>query len=213
MSIRIVLADDHQMLRSALAGLLDAVPDFEVVAQADNGRVAVELAEEFRPDVVILDITMPVLNGIEATRRIREVCPGVRVLALSMHAENRFVTEALRAGASGYVLKMADFDELAAAVRSVAGGGTHVSPELAGQVIRELADQVPAPDPAYHLSDREREVLQLLADGRSSKESAQLLHVSVKTIDSHRRQVMQKLGLGSVAELTKYAIKSGLTSL
>lgn len=211
--IRILIADDHQMLREGLASLLSAEPDFEIVGQAGDGREAVRMADELRPDIALLDITMPEMNGIEAARRICRDIPGVRVIALSMHSENRFVTEMFQAGAGGYVLKMGEFEELAEAVRTVASGGSFVSSQVAGDVIRTLAGQLPAAADAGGLSEREREVLQLLAEGKSSKESAQILHVSVKTIDSHRRQVMLKLGLNSVAELTKYAIKSGLTSL
>lgn len=211
--IRILIADDHQMFREGLANLLAAEPDFEVVGQAGDGRAALAITGELKPDVALLDITMPEMNGIETARQIRRAFPEVRVVALSMHSENRFVTEMFQAGAGGYVLKMCEFDELAEAVRTVAAGGSFVSSRVAGEVIRRLADQLPASADAGGLSDREREVLQLLAEGKSSKESALLLHVSVKTIDSHRRQVMQKLGLNSVAELTKYAIKSGLTSL
>ena len=211
--IRIVLADDHRLFREGLAGLLAGEVDFQVVAEAGDGLEAVRLVGEHLPDVAILDVTMPGLNGIETARIICRDFPSVRILGLSMHTENRFVTEMFQAGASGYVLKMGDFEELAGAVRTVADGGTFVSPEVAGEVIRNLAGQVPDSASAGGLSDREREVLQLLAEGRSSKESAQLLHVSVKTIDSHRRQIMQKLELGSIAELTKYAIRSGLTNL
>ena len=201
------------MFREGLAGLLAAEKDFRVAAEAGDGREALRLASELQPDVAILDVTMPGMNGIETARAIARDCPAVRMLALSMHAESRFVAEMFKAGASGYVLKMCDFDELAEAVRTVAAGETYVSRQVAGDVIRSLAGQVPGAPSPDGLSDREREVLQLLAEGKSAKESALLLHVSVKTIDSHRRQIMQKLGLDSVAELTKYAIRSGLTSL
>lgn len=213
MTIRLLLADDHKLLREGLAGLLSAEEDFSVVAEAGDGLEAVRLAGELKPDVAILDVTMPGMNGIEATRAIRRDHPEVRVLALSMHVENRFVTEMFQAGANGYVLKMSEFEELAEAVRVVAGGGNYVSAEVAGDVIKGLAAFAPGAGDGGALSEREREVLQLLAEGKSAKESAQVLHVSVKTIDSHRRQIMQKLGIGSVAELTKYAIRSGLTSL
>lgn len=211
-TIRVLIADDHQMLRKGLAGLL-AESGFEVVAEAGDGREAVRLAGQLLPDVAVLDVTMPGLNGIEAARSICRDAPSVRVLALSMHSESRFVTEMFKAGANGYVLKMCEFEELAEAVRTVAAGGSYVSRQVAGEVIRNLAGQLPDSSDAGGLSDREREVLQLLAEGKSSKECALLLHVSVKTIDTHRRQIMQKLNLSSVAELTKYAIRSGLTNL
>lgn len=211
--IRILIADDHGMFREGLAGLLAAEPDFAVIAQADNGRDAVRLAREMKPRVALLDITMPEMNGVEATRNIRRFCPETEIVALSMHAESRFITEMFQAGAAGYVLKMCDFEELAEAVRTVAAGGSHVSGQVAGEVIRSLAGRMPDAVDAGGLSEREREVLQLLAEGKSSKECALELGVSVKTIDSHRRQIMQKLDIGSVAELTKYAIRAGLTNL
>lgn len=211
--IRLVVADDHQLLRDGLVGLLSGEADFAVVGVAANGREALEAVAELRPDVALLDVTMPDMNGVEAARRISRDYPEVRVLALSMHTENRFVTEMFQAGAAGYVLKMCDFTELAEAVRTVAAGGNHVSSQIAGAVIKNLAGRLPSAASPDGLSDREREVLQLLADGKSSKESAAILHVSVKTIDTHRRQIMQKLGIDSVAELTKHAIRQGLTPL
>ena len=211
MTVRLLVADDHQILRSGLVKLL-ADEGFTVVAEADNGRDAIELAVRHRPDVAILDVTMPGINGVEAARRIRAEVPEVRVLALSMHADARFVTEMFQAGASGYLLKMCAFEELAGAVRTVAGGGEYVGAEIAGAALRQLAGRVP-PEAADGLSDREREVLQMLAEGKSSKEIAFDLKLSTKTVDTHRRQVMEKLGFRSLAELTKYAIRQGLTPL
>lgn len=210
-AIRVLVADDHRLFREGVVGLLAADPRFEVVADVGDGREALRLAGELLPDVCLLDVAMPEMNGIEAARRLARDCPSVKTLALSMHGESRFVAEMFQAGVSGYVLKMCDFDELADALLTVAGGGSHVSRQVAGDVIKNLAGMVPAR--AGGLSEREREVLQLLAEGKTSKESAAALHVSVKTVDTHRRQIMQKLGLGSVAELTKYAIRAGLTSL
>ncbi|MCC8109862.1 MAG: response regulator transcription factor [Planctomycetes bacterium] len=212
--IRIVLADDHRMFREGLAGLLRAEEEFDLVAEAGNGREALRLAEELKPDVLVLDVTMPELNGVDTARAVREAVPDTAILALSMHAEGRFVTEMFQAGAEGYVLKMSDFDELADAVRTVAAGGRFVSPRVGGDVVSLLVENSGAAvGTPGGLSSREREILHLLAEGKSAKESASILHVSVKTVDSHRRQIMAKLGLNSVAELTKYAIRSGLTSL
>ncbi len=212
--IRIVLADDHRMFREGLAGLLRNEPDFDLVAEAGNGREALGLTEEHKPDVLILDVTMPELNGLDTARAVREAVPDTAILALSMHAEGRFVTEMFQAGANGYVLKMSDFDELADAVRTVAAGGRFISPRVAGDVVSVMVENSgAAAGSGDGLSTREREILHLLAEGKSAKESASILHVSVKTVDSHRRQIMAKLGLNSVAELTKYAIRSGLTSL
>ncbi len=212
--IRIVLADDHRMFREGLAGLLRNEPDFDLVAEAGNGREALGLSEEHKPDVLILDVTMPEMNGLDTARAVREAVPDTAILALSMHAEGRFVTEMFQAGAGGYVLKMSDFDELADAVRTVAAGGRFISPRVAGDVVSVMVENSgAAANSGDGLSSREREILHLLAEGKSAKESASILHVSVKTVDSHRRQIMAKLGLNSVAELTKYAIRSGLTSL
>ena len=209
-STRLLIADDHQILRHGLVKLLTEA-GFEIVAEADNGLDAVEAATRLRPAVAILDVTMPRLNGVEAARRIREAAPEVRVLALSMHADARFVAEMFQAGASGYLLKMCAFEELADAVRTVAGGGEYVGAEIAGAALRQMAERVPAA--ADGLSDREREVLQMLAEGKSSKEIAFGLRLSTKTVDTHRRQIMEKLNLHSLAELTKYAIRQGLTPL
>ncbi|MCC8167095.1 MAG: response regulator transcription factor [Planctomycetes bacterium] len=212
--IRIVLADDHRMFREGLASLLRAEADFDLVAEAGNGREALRLARELTPDVLILDVTMPEMNGVDTARAVRDAVPDTAILALSMHAEGRFVTEMFQAGAGGYVLKMSDFDELAEAVRTVSSGGRFISPRVAGDVVSLMVESSGAAvGSADGLSSREREILHLLAEGKSSKESASILHVSVKTVDSHRRQIMAKLGLNSVAELTKYAIRSGITSL
>ncbi len=227
--IRILIVDDHRLFREGLAGLLAAEEEFQVVGEAGDGGEALRLVGETQPDVVILDVTLPGENGISVAGKLREVAPKARILALSMHVESRFVAEMFRAGAGGYVVKMCEFDELSEAVRVVASGGNYVTPQVAGEVVREVFAGKPAPGEAglcavpvrgsgtpggmERLSERELEILRLLADGKSAKESAVMLHVSVKTIDSHRRQIMQKLGLNSVAELTKFAIRSGLTSL
>jgi len=213
MSTRIVLADDHQLMRQGLRGLLDREPDMEVVGEADGGRSALALVAELAPNVVIMDVAMPDLNGVEATRKIVAGFPGVRVIALSMHADKRFVAGMLKAGASGYLLKDCAFAELAGAVRTVAAGQVYLSPGIAGLVAEEFAGRFAPDRPGSPLTGREREVLQLIAEGQATKQIAVRLGLSVKTVETHRRQMMDKLGLHSVAELTKYAIREGLTAL
>lgn len=212
---RVLLADDHRILRQGLRSLFEKEDDLEVVGEAENGRQAVRMARELRPDVVVMDVAMPDLNGIEATRQVLAELPAVKVLALSMHSDRRYVIEVLKAGASGYLLKDGAFEELASAIRTVAANRSYLSPEITGVVIDDVVHRVPsAPRSAsLCLSNREREVLQLLAEGRSTREIAECLHVSVKTVDTHRQHIMQKLGLYSVAELTKYAIREGITSI
>jgi two-component system response regulator NreC len=215
MNIRILLADDHKIVRDGVRSLIDKEPDMDVVAEAGDGRTAVQLAQELSPAVVVMDIGMPDLNGMEAARQIVDAAPNVRVLALSMYADRRFVSEMLRAGASGYLPKKCAFEELAGAIRAVAAGRIYLSPAISEVVVkdyvRRLADaDAPAPS---RLSAREREVLQLLAEGHSTKEIAVRLGVSAKTIETHRRRIMDKLDLHSVAELTKYAVREGLSEL
>ncbi len=210
---RILLADDHQLLREGLRGLLDAQPELTVVGEAGDGRTAVKMAQNLQPDVVIIDISMPELNGIEATRQIVAALPKTRVLALSMHTDRQTVVEALRAGASGYLAKMSPFQEMAKAVRTVATGQRYLSQSVAGAVMDELLNPG-APSSAYsELTSREREVLQLLAEGRSSKEIAASLSISARTVDVHRKHLMDKLELRSPAQLTLYAVRQGLISL
>jgi two-component system response regulator NreC len=215
MSLRIVLADDHQILRDGLRGLINGQPGMEVIGEAADGRTTVELARTLAPDVVIMDIGMPDLNGIEATRQIVAQVPTAKVIALSMHSDSRFVTGMLKAGASGYLAKDCAFEELARAIRAVAANRVYLSPGIAGLVVKEYVGHLPvAALPATAaLTGREREVLQLLAEGRSTKDIATRLHLSVKTIETHRQKIMNRLGLRSVAELTKWAIREGVTSL
>jgi DNA-binding NarL/FixJ family response regulator len=215
MPVRIIIADDHRIVREGLRHLLEKRTDFKVVAEAPDGESAVRLAKELSPDVVILDISMPGLNGIEATRRILAERPGVKVLALSMHSDRRFVIETLKAGASGYVLKDSAFDELARAIEVVMARGAFLSPAITEMVVRDYVTQAGVDDAAAFsvLTPREREVLQLMAEGESTKAIAGRLAVSVKTVETYRQQIMEKLDLHSVAELTKYAIREGLTEL
>jgi len=215
MTIRVLLADDHNIVREGLRSLLEKEPDIEVVAMADNGRTAVRLAGELKPDVAVLDIAMPEMNGIEATRRINRVNPEIRVLTLSMHSARRFVTEALSAGSKGYLLKDCASEELVRAIRTIAADETYLSPKVAGLIVKDYLKHSPdsAPSAESCLTIREREVLQLIAEGESTKEIAFKLGVSIKTVETHRQQIMKKLNLNGVADLTRYAIREGLTPL
>jgi len=216
LSTRILIADDHRIIREGLHALLSKQDTFVVVGEAEDGRKAVDLAARLRPDVVIMDLTMPGLNGIEATRQIIAANPGMKVIALSIHSDRRFVRQMFEAGATGYLLKEGAFEELARAIRAVTDGKSFVSPGIAGVLIDDLVHRMTGketPAGVRALSGREREVLQLLAEGKSTKEIAAILGVGAKTVETHRRQIMLKLQLDSVAELTKYAIREGLTSL
>jgi two-component system, NarL family, response regulator NreC len=214
MSLRIILADDHKIVRDGLRALLENQSGMEVIAEADNGRATVRLARELLPDLVIMDIGMPDLNGIDATRQITAELPKVKVIALSMHSDRRFVVQMFKAGASGYLLKDCAFEELARAVCAVQKNQTYLSPAVAGPVMEDYIHQLSGGESGSSVpSPREREVLQLLAEGKSTKEVAAVLCVSVKTVETHRQQIMSKLNIQSIAELIKYAIREGLTSL
>jgi two-component system response regulator NreC len=214
MPTRILIADDHKIFREGLRTLLQNRGDIEVIGEADNGRSVVGLAAELRPDVVIMDVAMPDLNGIEATRQIMSGRAPAKVLALSMHSDSRFVTRMLQAGAQGYLLKDCAFEELALAIDTIVGDGVYLSPGVTGVVIRDYVQHLAEGDGGIAaLSPREREVLQLVAEGLTTKDIAGKLHISVKTVETHRKQIMDKLEIRSVAELTKYAVREGLTSL
>lgn len=214
MSTRIVLADDHQILLAGIRSLLERDLGLQVVAEARDGLEALRAVAEQRPDIVIMDVSMPGMNGIEATRQIRAGWPQVKILCLSMHAEKQFISAALAAGASGYLLKDCALEELERAIRTVIAGHTYLSPAIADTVVADYRTQLAggalaSPSP---LSEREREVLQLLAEGVSTKKIAARLALSAKTVASHREHIMAKLGVHSIAELTKYAIRHGLTT-
>jgi DNA-binding NarL/FixJ family response regulator len=215
MSIRILLADDHKIIRDGLRSLLEKQPDLEVVAEAGNGAKTVKLAQKLKPDVVIMDITMPDLNGIEATYQIMAELPNVKVIALSMHSDRRFVVGMLKAGASGYLLKDCAFDELIHTVHTVVSNRIYLTPGITDIVVDDYLRQMSTTNSSVTsvLTAREREVLQLLAEGKTTKQIADHLYLSVKTIETHRRQIMLKLDIHSIAELTKYAIREGLTPL
>ena len=215
MSIRILLADDHGIVREGLRSLLEKEPDIKVVGEAENGRKALGLVSELLPDVVIMDISMPGLNGADATRQIVRQFPAVKVIALSMHSNRIFVADMLKAGASGYVLKECLFEELVEAIRIVAAGDKHLSPKVAGVVVSDYVKRLSAgaESPLETLTGREREVLQLIGEGKNTKQIALELHVSSKTIEANRRKIMEKLDAHSIAELVKIAIVGGLASL
>jgi DNA-binding NarL/FixJ family response regulator len=214
MSIRILLADDHKIFREGMRGLLEKEADMLVIGEASNGKDTVRLAQELHPDVVVMDITMPDLNGIDATSQVKKKAPHTKVLCLSMHSERNFVLAMFKAGAAGYLLKNCAFDELTRAIYAVFSNKMYVSPQITHHVIDESLAQAAAKKvSSMVLTPREREVLQLIAEGKSTKQIADRLHRGVKTIETHRRRIMQKLDIRSVAELTKYAISEGLTSL
>lgn len=215
MSIKVLIVDDHKIMREGLRSLLEREGDLEVVGEADTGRQAIQSVRELDPDLVLMDLTMPEMNGIEATRRIAEAFPEVRVLALSMHSDRRFIEEALAAGAQGFLLKDCAFDELVSAIREVIADRFYLSPRIAGVVVKDYLGKRGRSEPSssVRLTPREREVLQLVAEGKNTKEVAFALNVSVKTVETQRTQIMKKLKITSVAELTKYAIREGLTTL
>jgi DNA-binding NarL/FixJ family response regulator len=213
MAPRVVIADDHQLLRAGLRSLLED-QGFEVVGESENGRGAANLVRKVKPDALIIDINMPILNGIEATRLVRKQAPQVKVIVLSMLSDSRSIFQALAAGASGYLLKDAAFDEMVLALRAVLRGQTFLSPAVAHVVVQNSLASAPADmEKCCSISGREREVLQLVAEGRPTREIAAVLFISVKTVETHRKQIMDKLNVHSVAELTKYAVREGITSL
>lgn len=206
--IRILLADDHAVVRQGFKMILSAQPDMEVVGEAANGREAVELAEQGKPDIVVMDVAMPELNGIEATRRLLGSLPHTRVVALSMHKDSVYVREVLRAGARGYLLKDSGAEDLVRAIRAVAGGESWLSPAVSNAVLDDYRRHVT--DPIDLLTSREREVLQMLAEGKTNKEIAVILNLSVYTVDAHRGRIMEKLNLHSINELVRFAVRKGL---
>jgi DNA-binding NarL/FixJ family response regulator len=216
--IRVLLADDHELVRAGFRALLASLSDVEVVAEAEDGRAALELVAASQPDVVLMDITMPGLNGLEATSRVVKEFPGTRVIILSMHASEDHVLLALRKGASGYLLKGARLAELDLAVRSVARGEVYLSPAASKYVLAEYVQRAGGPRAAAEgdilsidrLTARQREVLQLIAEGRSVKQIAQMLGISVKTAETHRAQIMERLDIHDLAGLVRYAIRSGI---
>jgi DNA-binding NarL/FixJ family response regulator len=216
-TITIVLADDHVLVRAGIRAMLDELPDVQVIAEAGDGRQALDLIQQQPPDVVLMDIAMPGLNGLDSAARIARDHPDVRVVILSMHMTEEYVISALRAGASGYLLKDADPAELALAVRAVARGETYLSPGVSKHVIDDYLRRTGGsqeldlhPESIHPLTPRQREVLQLIAEGNTSREIAQILQISLKTVESHRQGIMDRLDIHDLAGLVRYAIRKGL---
>lgn len=208
--LRIIIADDHTLVRAGLVTLMARMPDVEVAAEASNGREAVKLARDTEPDIALLDIAMPELNGLEAAERIRRDSPKTKVIVLSMHANEEYVAQALKAGASGYLLKDAATTELEMALKAVAQGQFYLSPSISRQVVDSYLHG--GPTGLDLLSPRQREILQLIAEGKSTREIAESLHLSVKTIETHRAQLMDRLDIHDTAGLVRYALRKGLIS-
>lgn len=210
-AIRVLIADDHTLVRAGIRALLEKLPGVQVVAEAGDGRAALELVREHRPNVALMDIAMPGMGGLEATRRIAKEFPNVNVLILSMHTGEEYVWQALNAGAAGYLLKGSDVSELALAIKAVARGEMYLSPPISKQVIRDYVQRVGGEESLLErLTPRQREILQLIAEGVTTKEIARTLRISVKTVETHRAQLMERLNIHDVAGLVRYAIKIGL---
>lgn len=209
--IRVLLADDHTLFRAGIRALLEKLPDIHVVAEASDGREVMHLVTTTQPDVVLMDIAMPELNGLEATKRLVKEFPDISVLILSMHKSEEYVWQALRAGAAGYLLKDADLAELALAMKAVTRGETYLSPPISTHVIREYVQRVGGEETSLErLTPRQREILQLIAEGHTTKAIAQHLELSVKTVETHRVQMMERLDIHDIAGLVRYAIRMGL---
>ena len=210
-TIDVLIADDHKMFREGLKAVLELESGIRVVEEAENGALAVEACERLSPDIVLMDVTMPEMNGLMACRQIRKRCPGTRVLMLSMHLKETYILEALKGGASGYVLKDDAADELVQAVCTVVGGNLYLSPRIVTLVVEMLLNTNPESNPLFgRLSDREQEILQHLCEGESSRETADRLIISQRTVESHRANIMDKLGIHDVPTLVKTAIEAGL---
>lgn len=213
MKMRILLVDDHEIMREGMMALLRKRPDVEVAGEAADGRMAVNMVRELKPDVVIMDVGMPNLNGIEATTQMVAENPGIKVMALSTHSEGSIVAKMIKAGASGYMLKESAFSELMDGITAMMNGKTYLCSKIAKVVFSDYVNMITNPNWSMTdtLTSREREVLQLVAEGHTTKEIAKILHLSPKTVDSHREHIMEKLGIRNIAGLTKYALREGLT--
>jgi DNA-binding NarL/FixJ family response regulator len=216
MALSVFIVEDHTLVRSGIRALLQAAPNLSVIGEASNGRDAVEQIGELRPDLVLMDVAMPELNGIDAARQVHNALPSARIIMLSMHEDRQYVFESLKAGAMGYVLKSAAFQDLIGAIETVMSGRNYISPGLSDVVMNDYIRRAQGEEQASELgrlSGREREVLQLIAEGKSSAEVGEMLHISVRTVDTHRHNIMTKLEIHSIAGLTKFAIRHGLCVL
>lgn len=214
MPVKLLLVDDHAIIREGLTRALQNHEDFDVVGQADTGLSAIKRTRKLSPDIIIMDISMPDMNGMDATWEIKRDFPEVKIIALSMHSSRKFISEMFKCGASGYLLKDCSLDELIQAIRTVTAGNNYISPDISDVAVDLLKGaEGEERSPFSKLTRREREVLQLLAEGRTTKQAGALLHVSPKTIEAHRLRIINKLGINSIAQLTKYAIQQGLVSL
>jgi two-component system, NarL family, response regulator NreC len=215
MSTRILIVDDHSITREGLKVLLNKIPNFEVIAEAENGRAAVSLARKHRPDVIVMDINMPELNGVDASRQILAELPQTKIIALSMYSDRSYVKGMLKSGVAGYLLKNCAFEELSVAILTVLRNQTYLSPKISDIVRKEFIKMMDGDEAnaGELLSEKEREVLQLIAEGKKTKEIAEQLHISIKTVEARRSKIMEKLNINTVAGLTKFAIREGLTSI
>jgi DNA-binding NarL/FixJ family response regulator len=210
--IRVLIADDHSLVRAGIRALLDKLPDMEVVAEASNGREALKLVGQHQPNVVLMDIAMPELNGLEAIRQLTKEFPKIQGIILSMYSDEEHVSRALQAGAAGYLVKGAALAELELAIRSVARGQTYLSPGVSKPVIREYLRRTSSSGAAESLTPRQREILQMIAEGKSTKQIALILNISIKTVESHRSQLMKRLDARDIATLVRHALRLGLVS-
>ena len=214
MTIRILITDDHQLFREGIANLLAASPEIEIVGQAENGQQAIEKAKQLKPDIVIMDLSLPVINGVDATRILHKELPETKVLVLSMHADKNYIKEALEAGAFGYLFKDCTYDQLIEAINTVSQGKKYLSNKITEVLIHDyLNREEETPDNDQSLSERESEILRLIAEGKSTREIADLLFISVKTVGTHKQHLLEKLNLQSIAGLIKYAIRKGIVSI
>lgn len=214
MPIKILIADDHQLFREGLINLLSSTADIEIIAQAENGKQTIDKARRLNPDIIIMDISMPIINGIEATGILQTEAPKIKVIALTMHSEKHFIKGMLEAGASGYLFKNCTYDELIDAIKTVYAGKKYLSDEITEFIIHDYIGKVKDIQPGDpHLSEREQEILKLFAEGKTSREISEQLFISVKTVGTHKQHILEKLNLNSTTDMVKYAIKKGIISL